>query len=655
MIRRAILLLCCSAILLPAFAQSTKSKSKAPKPVTVFSVNGKPTTAAEFIYLYRKNHQNKQTDYTTEKIQEYLDLFINFKLKVEEARSRGMDTTAAFRKEFAQYKEELRKPYLPDASMADSLVSLTYERLKTEVKAAHILVTVKPDAEPQDTLKAFEKITAIRKRILAGEDFETVATDASEDPSAKTNKGLLGYFTALQMVYPFENAAYNTTPGEISQPLRTRFGYHVVKVLERRPARGEVEVSHIMIRTGQDADNEKARNTIFDIHDKLRGGVAWTDLCREFSEDPGTKENGGRLRPFGVGAMANVPEFEQTAFSLREPGEISDPFQTQYGWHIMRLERRIPLPSFEEIRASLKNRVTRDERTQVSKQALQARLRTKYDFRENLAVKNKLLATADSALTQGKWKAPGASKASKDILFSLGATQYPAGGFFSYVQENQQSSALPPGKYLDQLYNDYVGQCILEKQEASILRENPEYSFLLKEYYEGILLFEIMEDEVWNKASEDSVGQVRYYASHQRDYQAGERAKVTLFSSSNEEDLANLAPVVRSGDEQKISQFATARRIRTESGYYKKDDKAIFGKIPWVEGVHSGENNGMYYLAWLKNILAPGPMSFEEARAGVISDYQNEVEKNWIVLLKKKYPVKVNEKGKRYIFEQLRN
>jgi peptidyl-prolyl cis-trans isomerase SurA len=539
--------------------------------------------------------------------------------------------------------------------MADSLVKLTYERLKTEVKAAHILITVKPDATPEDTLKAYAKITAIRKRILAGEDFETVAAESSEDPSAKTNKGLLGYFTALQMVYPFENAAYNTKPGEVSEPLRTRFGYHIVKVLDRRPARGEVEVSHIMIRTGQDAGNDKAKNTIFDIHDKLRGGVSWEELCREFSEDPGTKENGGKLRPFGVGAMANVPEFEQTAFSLREPGEISDPFQTQYGWHILRLERRIPLPALEEMRTSLKNRVTRDERTQVSKQALQARLRKKYQFSENLPVKNRLMATADSSLAQAKWKAPAANKSSKDVLFSLGKTAHTAGDFTSYAEEHQQSSALSPEKYLEQLYNNYVEQCILEKQEASILKENPEYSFLLKEYYEGILLFEIMEDEVWNKASEDSLGQVRYFEAHKSDYQAGERAKVTLYSSSNAEDLANLEPLVRSGDQQQINPFVTIRRIRTESGYYKKDDKAILGKIPWAEGVHSGENNGMYYLAWLKNILPPGPMSFEEARAGVISDYQNEVEKNWIEVLKKKYPVKVNEKGKQYIFAQLRN
>ena len=388
MMRRVVLMLLCSAMITPVFAQSKKQKkTSTPKPVTVFTVNGKPVTAAEFSYLYRKNHQNKNDDYTTEKIQEYLDLFINFKLKVEEARKRGMDTTAAFAKEFQQYKEELRKPYQPDATLTDSLVKLTYNRMKEEVKAAHILIKVKPDASPEDTLKAYTRTIEIRNKILAGEDFETAAAANSEDESAKTNRGNLGYFTAMQMVFAFENAAYETKKGEVSKPVRTRFGYHLIKVLDRRPAQGEVEIAHIMLRTSPEKDAEKVKNTIFEIYDKLRAGVKWEELCKEFSEDPGSKDNGGKLRPFGVGAMANVPEFERVAFSLRQPGDISDPFQTQYGWHVIRLERKIPLLSFEEMNASLKSRVARDERTQVSKEAVQVKLRKEFQFSENAAMK----------------------------------------------------------------------------------------------------------------------------------------------------------------------------------------------------------------------------------------------------------------------------
>ncbi|RAW03457.1 peptidylprolyl isomerase [Pseudochryseolinea flava] len=653
MIRTVVLALFCCAVINSGVAQSTKKKSTE-KPLNVFSVNNKPVTTAEFIYLYSKNPQSNAEAFSEKKILEYLDLLVNFKLKVEEAKRRGLDTTQAFKREFNQYKEELRKPYLPDASLTDSLVKMTYERLKQEVKASHILIKVKPDAAPADTLKAFNQISDIRKKVLAGEDFEILALNFSEDQSAKVNKGSLGYFTALQMVYPFENAAYTTKVGDVSPIVKTQFGYHILKVFDKRPAQGEVEVSHIMIRTGADQDNEKAKNTIFDIYDKLRAGEPWDELCKEFSQDPGSKDTGGKLRPFGIGVMRNVPEFENVAFSLEEPGDLSDPFQTQYGWHIMKLERKIPLASLEDLKASLKNQVARDERTQVSKQALQAKLRKDLQLKEDHGVKAKVLALADSSLAKGKWKAPAFPKASKTVLFSIEKKKYSVQDFLSYAQSTQRPSNQEPQKYLAQLYNNYVDASILDKQEEKTLANNPDYGYLLKEYYEGILLFEIMEDEVWNKASEDSVGQVKYFEAHRQDYQAGERVKATIYSANAPVKWDAIKPVLAQGSETDIQKAITDNQIKYEAGFYKKDDKAILSKIPWSSGMHSAENNGIYYLAWLKSVLPAGNMSFEEARPSVISDYQNFLEKAWVEQLKKKYAVKIDEKGKQHILQKLK-
>jgi peptidyl-prolyl cis-trans isomerase SurA len=651
MIRLAILVLLGSATISFSFAQSKKQKSTPAQ--NLFTVNKKSVTTNEFIYLYKKNHQNKAEDFTSEKIQEYLDLFINFKLKVEEAKARGLDTTQAFKREFSQYKEELRKPYLPDTKLTDSLVRLTYNRMKEEVKASHILINVKPDASPEDTLKAYNRIIEIRNKIKNGEDFGMAASQFSEDPSARTNNGNLGYFTAMQMVYPFETAAYNTKVGEVSMPVRSRFGYHIIYVTDRRPARGEVEVSHIMIRTGDDKDNEKAKNTIFDIYDQLQGGVKWEDLCKQYSEDPGSKDNGGRLRQFGTGAMANIPEFERIAFSLTRPGEISDPFQTQYGWHIIRLERKIPLAPFEELSTSLKSRVNRDERTQVSKQALGTKLRKEFLYTEVPLVKSKVLALADTTIKKGKWKAPVYPNGQKEILFMLTDKKYTVQEFLNYAQKSQKSTAQTPEKYLEELYNHFVDANILALQEEKIMREHPDYNYLLQEYYEGILLFDIMEKEVWNKASADSVGQHRYYEAHVKDYQAGERAKASFYFTASGGFMEKLKPLLQAGDEKAINEFVAQNKLKTETGYYKKEEKTILQKVPWAAGVHSAENNGMYYLAWIRNILPPGAMSFEEARPAVISDYQTYLEKNWVEQLKKKYSVKVNEKGKKYIFQNL--
>jgi peptidyl-prolyl cis-trans isomerase SurA len=648
MIRLAAPILCL-AIVVCAHAQPKKNKS-ADKTGTIFSVHKKPTSSAEFIYLYKKNHQNKPEEFTREKIEEYLTLFINFKLKVEEARSRGLDTTAAFVQEFNQYRDELRKPYLPEATLVDSLVKLTYERMQSEVKASHILLNLKPEATPEDTARIYNRIIQIRNEILAGKKFGDAAVAYSEDPSAKVNNGSLGYFTALQMVYPFENAAYSTPVGQISKPIRTRFGYHLVYVEDRRPARGEVEVSHIMIR-GADNDT-KSRDKIFEIYDQLKAGVSWDELCKQYSEDPGSKDNGGKLRPFGVGVMSGIPAFESTAFSLVNPGEISDPFRTQYGWHVMRLERKIPLAPFSELSANLKNRVARDERTQLSKQALQTKLRKDFAFQENAAVKSKAFHLADTTLQKGKWKIPAAA-AQGETLFNLGAKKFTVQEFFKYVVKNQRPNTQAPEKYFDQLYNQFVDARILDAQEQRIIEANPEYNFLLKEYYEGILLFDIMEKEVWNKASADSIGQHKYYTAHATDYQAPERARASLFFGPTADFREPLKAVIVQKNEKAVQDYVSSNKIRSESGYFTKGEKDILNKVSWATGLYPLEENGMYYLAWLKEILPAGTMSFEEARPSVISDYQTFVEKGWIEQLKKKYTVSINEKGKEYVFTAL--
>jgi peptidyl-prolyl cis-trans isomerase SurA len=653
MLKRAALLLFCSGMFFLAHAQSVATKQKKEKPITVFSVAGDVVTAEEFIYLYNKNHQNKAEDFTDQKIQEYLSLFINFKLKVHEAKKRGMDTTSAFLKEYNSYRDELRKPYLPDAKLTDSLMKLTYERLKEEIKASHILIRLKPDASPEDSLKAYTRIIGIRNKIIQGEDFAKAAVAYSDDESAKINQGSLGYFTSLQMVYPFETAAYHTPVGQVSLPVRTRFGYHIIKVFDRRPARGEVEVAHIMIRTGEQKDAEKAKNSIFTIYEQLQAGVKWDELCKQYSEDAATKDAGGKLRPFGSGGMAAVPEFERIAFELQNPGDISDPFQTQYGWHIIRLEKKIPLQSFDAMQATLKNRVTRDERTELSKQALQTKLRKDYKYVENAETKKKVMSLADSSLLRGAWKPPLNVVLDKEVLFTVQGVGYSVKDFFAYARSNQKATSQPPAKILENLYNNYTDAIIFQKVEEQIIRDNPNFRYLLQEYYEGILLFEIMENEVWNKAAEDSVGQHAYFMSHQSDYEATERAKAIIYSSNSKDVVAQLQVLVESGDETKVDEFVTGKKVKMESGYFKKADKAVLQKVPWTKGLYSTENNGMYYLAWLKDILPAGPMSFEEARPAIISDYQAFLEKMWLEQLKRRYSVKVNEKGKQHILQRL--
>jgi len=623
-----------------AAAQSGKGKEE-----VLFYINSKPTTIEEFVYLYRKNHQHNPGDFTTEKIEEYLSLFINYKLKVEEAISRGMDTTASFRKEYETYRDELLRPYTPDSKIVDSLVTLTYNRLKEEVNTSHILIRLSSDATPEDTLKAFRKISAIRDRALKGEDFGELAAANSEEPNAKVTKGNLGYYTAMQLVFPFEQAAYTTPVGQISGIVRTQFGYHVLKVNARRPSKGEVEVSHIMIRK-----NDDAKDRIFDVYDKLQKGMAWDELCAEYSEDSNTKSKGGRLRPFGVGTMASVREFEEAAFSLDKPGDISDPIETQFGWHILRLESKIPLPPFEEVKASLTQRVSRDERVKISRDALRERMKREFGYQENHAVTNAIVDNAPNIL-RGDYSS--ISTLSGSALFSMGGNDYTTAQFIDFLKRESGIQTESPKERMRSLIDRFSDRSQMALLEKRVARESPDYRWLSKEYYEGILLFEIMEKEIWNRAADDTVGLKNYFSANSGKYVADERMVGTIYQSPIKAQLEQLRSLLGSNSREEITRLITTNYIRVDSGAFERKDRSILSQVEWAPGVYMTASGNSNYLIVIQKILPPGPQTFEEARASVITDYQTYLEDSWIRELKRKFAVKIVKKAKKRAFSQL--
>ena len=630
-----------------AWGQALKKDSK---PLPLFWVKDTPVYADEFIYLYKKNHL-KPDDFSEVKINEYLNLLVNFKLKVMEARARGLDTTVSFQREFKSYSDELKKPYIAQKDELDRLTKEAYERLTEEVKASHILITIKPDAVPEDTLVAYNKITSIRARIMDGKDFEKMAREISEDPSAKTNGGNLGYFSALQMVYPFEQAAFSLKVAEISQPVRTRFGYHLIKVTDRKPARGEVEVSHIILRTGS-GDDIKVKNKIFEIFEQLQGGRSWDELCKEFSDDPATKDSGGRLRPFGIGTLTGIPEFEAVAFSLKEPGEISDPFQSAYGWHIVRLEKKVSVPPFTEVEATLRRKVARDERLKIADLKIMEERKKQYNFSEDPLVLKWFIDTADSNLRNGKWKFSGDNALEQKKLFAIQGKSYTAKEFATFIQKNQTTNSLTAAAYMQQLYNRFVEEKIDEEEEARLQAENPEFRNLLIEYKEGILLFTIMEKEVWNRDSGDSVGLKKTYEVNKERYHADERVRARIFSSTDKKFLDEIRRKVTAGDSLGKADLKKFKSVVPVRNFEKGENKAV-DLLPWAMGLHDAQVDETYYLVEIQSLIPPGIKSFDEARAQVVTDYQETLEKKWIEELKLKYPVRFNNKGKKFVVSEL--
>ena len=360
-------------------ALSSSSFAQTSNPV-LMTINNKPVLKSEFEYIYNKNNSNNSLDKKT--LDEYVDLFVNFKLKVEEAKSQGIDTTKSFITELAGYRSQLTKPYLTDSRVDDALLHEAYDRSKEDVDVSHILIRIPQNASPADTLKAFNEINAVWKRVQK-EDFSKVAREVSQDQSADKNSGHIGWVSAFRTVYPFESMAFNTPVGSISRPIRTAFGYHILKIHARRNSLGEILVSHIMIFTtkGEENQNKKAKVTIDSIYQRVQAGDDFGTLAKTYSQDKGSSVKNGELPWFGTGRM--VPEFETAAFALKNVGDVSQPIQSEYGWHIIKLMDKKGMAAYDELKADLERKVKHDERANSGQHAFLAKSRIANNYEEN--------------------------------------------------------------------------------------------------------------------------------------------------------------------------------------------------------------------------------------------------------------------------------
>ena len=638
--------------------------SAQPDSRTLFAIDYEPVSIDEFIYIYKKNHSGNDSVFTKYDIDAYLDLYINFKLKVKEARSLGLDTLQSYKNELKKYRSQLIKPYLTEKEVTKALLAEAYDRMKYEVDISNILIRVNPDASPEDTLKAYRKAIEINNMAEKGEDFEMLAVQYSEEPMVNRTKGHLGYFTAFQMVYPFENAAYNTPVGKISAPVRTRFGYHVLFVHDKRPGQGKVAVSHIMIRftPGMSPhDSLDLRNRIFEIHERALSGYVWDELCREYSEDRNTKDRGGKLSPFGVGEM--LPELAEVAFTLIEPGEISDPVITPYGWHILRLDDRIPLKSFEELKPALSRKVEQDSRSDISHKALITRLKQENGFTEIKDVVNIVAKAVDSTTFYGSWNFPSEVITTSDTLFALADSIYTVKKFEAFINDNYRkvTSGTPSARFR-KLYVMFYEHEIIEYEKAHLEIKYPDFGFLMNEYREGILLFEIMDQKIWSPASEDTLGLKSFYNNNLIDYTTKETASLVIFAVSNGQNADDLIRKLKTLIPDSAVTLDTIIE-KAESDHFRIIKYGTFTK----QGDHAMDEyireKGAYVLeneqSGNKRILAvkeynPGGLQpFDEIKGNVIADYQDFLEKEWIALLKKKYKVKIEKRALKQVYRTI--
>jgi len=605
--------------------------------------------ADEFEYAYQKNNFNNDQANTKKDIEEYLDLYIIFKQKVQAAESLGMDTTNAFLTEFNSYKESLANSYINSKSLTEKLLQEAYDRYKEEVSAAHILIRT---TDEEDTLAAYHKIDSVRQLAISGEDFNNLAKSYSEDPSAAKNGGELGYFTSMKMVYPFESAAYNTPVGEISEIVRTRFGYHILYVKDRRNSQGKLSASHIMIRTTPNDNAEKqesSRNKILEIHDQLNNGVSWEQLCKQFSEDQNTRNKGGKLPPFGTGQMP--PSFSQAASDLQEVGEYSDPITTPFGWHIIKLDGKLPIESYEKMKPTIKNHISRDERVAITQKALVKKLKIENGFVE-FTLKNKIIGKIDSTVLIGKWHYNSSAEDSL-VLFKIGTAQYSKKNYYEYVGKSQKSTrGKTISSYASQLYDKYVEASLLQYEKDHLAEKNVEYKMLVKEYWEGILLFNLMNEKVWEKAVEDTIGLNNYFAKNQNNYMWESRSEGTIYNGSTSQIIDEIEKLLKTNDTTALKRDILLKKYNTPSDlslkidqeFFEKSDHEILNLVTWQTGVQKVTHEGRFYLVNINAIIPSQPKKLKECKGLVIADYQEILEKEWVNTLKQKYPAVINRK-----------
>ncbi|MFW6327766.1 MAG: peptidylprolyl isomerase, partial [Bacteroidota bacterium] len=320
----------------------------------------------EFLRVYRKN--NAGDNDRQKSIQNYLDLFVRFKLKVLEAQRLGYDTLSDFKNEYMQYRDQLAKPYLSDEQRREEMIKNAYDRMNKEVALAHILFEVKFDqASAQDTLDAWNKAMDVRKKIRKGKyGFEEAAVEYSDDPTVKKNQGNLGFVTAFKFPYHFEKTAFNLKQDEISMPVKTQFGYHLIKKKDERQARGQIKIKHILKAVPKNmpqAGKDSIENLVKRIHDSISKDVSFEYMARRYSDDRRTSSQGGELPWFGVGQM--IPEFTELAFSLDEDGEVSEPRKTYIGWHILKRVGHRPVPSFDQAKKEIEKAIQKGAQADV--------------------------------------------------------------------------------------------------------------------------------------------------------------------------------------------------------------------------------------------------------------------------------------------------
>ncbi|OFY64957.1 MAG: hypothetical protein A2V64_10280 [Bacteroidetes bacterium RBG_13_43_22] len=614
----------------------------------LMTVAGKEVPAGEFIRMFNKSREPG----TPANADDYLQQYIVFKLKVADAIKEGYDTTRAFRNELNGYRNQLAQNYLTDTQAKEKLLKKIYERSLTEINAWHILVSCNAEAKPADTLAAWQKAADIKERIIKGESFEQVARGTSDDPSVKINGGNLGYFTVFQMIMPFEDAAYNMKKGAISDPVRTPYGYHIISIVDKRPARGKILVSHIMKAASPGIDekeSKQAKEDINTIYEELRAGGSFSELAKKYSDHKESAANGGKLNWFGTGEI--ISDFSEAAFSIPDTGKYTGPIRTPYAWHIIKLLDRKPPGSFAETRSYLESRINQSYLNSLSKKSFTDKLKSEYKFRINQPAYNWFVQNTDTLIIRGLAKYNKATMPSGN-LYTFADQHLTIKDFATYLERRGSMIVTDdPESFISQSVEARISDQIIKYENLILEKKYPDFRYLMNEFHDGILLFEISGEKIWNRVGEDSAGLKHYYEEHKLEFltRKGITAKIYTLRSP-EKERAFISAYRKYSRKSSTDELMAAKfnkkddslLVITEGTWYSGDDPEL-DKIEWKKGMEYRTINNLPTIIAISSVIEPEPLLFEEVQGEMMTGYQDYLENEWVRQLKSKYTVNVDE------------
>lgn len=627
---------------------------------TLFTFGSHPVSKDEFVRVYQKNSINKKTDFSAPAVREYLDLYSLFKMKVQEAELQKLDTVSTVALELNNYHRQLARNYMTDRQVTDRLVKEAYERGKNELRVQHILIAVPAGASPADTLILYRRADSVYKAVTKGKaDFGATATAITDDKGNRPSGGDIGYMTVLQTIYPFENAAYTTPVGQIHTPFRTNFGYHIIKVNDKRAAKGQVQVAQILIATPKaygPEGIELARKKMTEVQAELKKGASFEAMVKKYSEDKFSNTNNGVLEPFGSGRYE--PAFEDAAFGLKNPGDVSKPIETEYGIHLLKLISKTPALPFDSVKEALQRKIENDSRAAVARDEYLQSVKKNAGFKAYpealLPIEKRIQALPDTGAKAGVYSLDD-FKGMNAPLFKMGNKTYTQQDYLEFLTLLTRGRVMGPrGTVVNDVYRMFEDRTINDYQEERLAEENPEFRNLMEEYTNGILLFELMDRSVWTKAGKDSVGLKAFYEKYKDHYKWAPGFEGLVYHFKDKAALDLGLPLLKAGklkDEdfmKKINTDTNPDAVTVTKGHF---EFSKFTDVPQA-GISKSKlsepvkmEDGAWVVVKADEVFNnPTTKTLDEARGYVVAEYQDFLEKEWNKRLREKYPVKVDEK-----------